>query len=320
MTTNSISDPPTEFKPLFDWKKFIIKVQGQQDYLPVAGRLVWFRQAHPDWGITTEIVTYDIERKYAVVRAAIIDASGTIISQATKQENAQGFGDYLEKAETGAVGRALAYAGFGTQFAKELGIDNTGKIDDVVDSPMAATTPNMTTAEKREHTEIATRIVNFLEATQPDFKYHIIGYMDHRQWVGKVQDQSLANLREYDEWITAQVAEREAINESAAPAPVASRPIAAEVVTEAEELDVEEARRAGVKELNAILNNLIATDKSAFKRFAVAAFGGVFRPIDMSLPQVNKSLKALAMLAEDPFWNIEKYATEGDDQKGHGAS
>ena len=317
MTTNSISDPPTEFKPLFDWKKFIIKVQGQQDYLPVAGRLVWFRQAHPDWGITTEIVTYDIERKYAVVRAAIIDASGTIISQATKQENAQGFGDYLEKAETGAVGRALAYAGFGTQFAKELGIDNTGKMDDVVDSPMAATTPNMTTAEKREHTEISTRIINFLEATQPDFKSHIIGYMDHRQWVGKVQDQSLANLREYDEWITAQVAEREAERQAVAHVPAATPVQPAQ--DPFDEKDEEETRRAGIVELNSLLIGLNAADKSAFKRFAVAAFAGVFRPVDMSLVQIKRCLKELKELAENPFYDMEKALKAEIAEKGHGA-
>jgi hypothetical protein len=42
------------------------------------------------------------------------------MATATKMENVRGFPDYLEKAETGSVGRALAYCGFGTQFAPEL--------------------------------------------------------------------------------------------------------------------------------------------------------------------------------------------------------
>jgi hypothetical protein len=37
-----------------------------------------------------------------------------------KRETAQGWEDFLEKAETGAIGRALAAAGFGTQFAVEM--------------------------------------------------------------------------------------------------------------------------------------------------------------------------------------------------------
>jgi hypothetical protein len=42
------------------------------------------------------------------------------MATATKMENVRGFPDYLEKSETGAVGRALAFCGYGTQFAPEL--------------------------------------------------------------------------------------------------------------------------------------------------------------------------------------------------------
>jgi hypothetical protein len=40
------------------------------------------------------------------------------MAQAHKAENktGDGFKDYLEKAETGAIGRALAMCGYGTQF------------------------------------------------------------------------------------------------------------------------------------------------------------------------------------------------------------
>lgn len=105
---------------MFDPKQHYIKVQGNRKYLPVAARLVWFRQDHPDWTIETEALQIDTEKQFAIYRATIRNAEGRIVSQGTKMENVRGFGDWLEKAETGAIGRALAIAGFGTDSAPEL--------------------------------------------------------------------------------------------------------------------------------------------------------------------------------------------------------
>jgi hypothetical protein len=104
----------------FDKAKYLIKVQGGREYLPVAARLVWFREEHPDWGVVTSPIEINLEKQYAIFTATIMNAEGKIMATATKMENVRGFGDYLEKAETGAVGRALAYCGYGTQFAPEL--------------------------------------------------------------------------------------------------------------------------------------------------------------------------------------------------------
>jgi hypothetical protein len=48
------------------------------------------------------------------------DTSGRIIATATKMETGSDFTDFVEKAETGSIGRALALCGYGTQFAPEL--------------------------------------------------------------------------------------------------------------------------------------------------------------------------------------------------------
>jgi hypothetical protein len=55
-----------------------------------------------------------------------------VIATGTKAESRNGFTDYLEKAETGAIGRALALCGYGTQFAPEL-----EEAERIVDSPVA---------------------------------------------------------------------------------------------------------------------------------------------------------------------------------------
>lgn len=104
----------------FEPKRHLIKVQGGRMYLPVSARLIWFRLEHPDWGIETETIALDLERQYAIFRARIYDAEGKLMATGTKHEDVRGFPDYIEKSETGSVGRALALCGFGTQFAPEL--------------------------------------------------------------------------------------------------------------------------------------------------------------------------------------------------------
>jgi hypothetical protein len=115
---------------MFDVKKALIKIQGGREYLPVAQRLVWFRDEHPDWGILTEPVAIDIEKGYAIFKATVANADGKAIGTGTKMETARGFPDFAEKAETGAIGRALAVCGYGTQFAPEL-----EEGERIVDSP-----------------------------------------------------------------------------------------------------------------------------------------------------------------------------------------
>lgn len=90
------------------------------NYLQVAHRLVWFREERPEWGISTSILEHDAANKMAIVKATISNEQGMIMAQGTKVEHAAHFPDYLEKAETGAIGRALAMCGYGTQFAPEL--------------------------------------------------------------------------------------------------------------------------------------------------------------------------------------------------------
>ena len=132
--------------------------QGSKDYLPVQWRLVWFRSVCPNGIIRTEIVHLDLDREteeevfvwnsekrrsekttkrangYVIFRAVVEDGKGGVAT-GTKMEKSASFGDWLEKAETGAIGRALAALGYGTQFAPEL--DEQHRI---VDSPVERVT------------------------------------------------------------------------------------------------------------------------------------------------------------------------------------
>jgi hypothetical protein len=117
-------------KPEFDPTRHLTKIQGK-NYLEVKWRLVWIRSEHPDWSIETEPVEINTEKKYVIFRATVKDETGRVIATGTKAESKNGFADYLEKAETGAVGRALALCGYGTQFAPEL-----NEAHRIVDAPV----------------------------------------------------------------------------------------------------------------------------------------------------------------------------------------
>ena len=133
---------------------------GAADYLPVQWRLVWFRDACPEGTIETEIVQLDLDREteeetfawnsetrrsekvtkrangFALFRATVKDGKGGIAT-GTKSEKAASFPDYIEKAETGAIGRALAALGYGTQFAPELNEEHR-----IVDAPVDRSVPS----------------------------------------------------------------------------------------------------------------------------------------------------------------------------------
>lgn len=114
------------------------KVQGNRDYLDVANRLKWFffDCDHNQW--TREIVTELLEHtfdKVAVCKATItiFDSNGTVVKKASGHgsETPGDFRDYLEKAETKSIGRALGALGYSTETA----LDEEGLI---VDAPRPA--------------------------------------------------------------------------------------------------------------------------------------------------------------------------------------
>src|SRR5271165_7205951 len=103
-----------------------------KDYLMVCYRLVWFREEHPDWTIKTECV--DMNEKSCLFRAEIYNGQA-LVSIGHKREDRAHFNDFEEKAETGAIGRALAHCGYGTQFAPDI---HEG--ERIVDGPIAPKT------------------------------------------------------------------------------------------------------------------------------------------------------------------------------------
>jgi hypothetical protein len=123
--TNGITFDPMKYMLKLPKTKKVKLSNGQvkwerieADYLPVAARIAWFRREHPDWSIITK--TVQLANKAVVMKAIIKNSEGRIIATARKRETEVGFPDYIEKAETGAIGRALAMCGYGTLQAPEF--------------------------------------------------------------------------------------------------------------------------------------------------------------------------------------------------------
>jgi hypothetical protein len=118
------------FKP----EEHLISIRGRNgkpDYLETKWRVVWFREEHPDGGISTEVLAV----APPLVKATVVNGSGQVLATGhasvdeKKAASAVWNGRSLEKAETAAIGRALANAGYGTQFVGD-------EMDDgVADSP-----------------------------------------------------------------------------------------------------------------------------------------------------------------------------------------
>lgn len=118
-------------KTVFEPSKYITKV-GNADYLEVKWRLVWFRAEHPDGVIDTELSQH--EGATAVFRARVSIPGGGVAT-GWGSESADDFRDYLEKAETKALGRALAALGYGTQFCPDFEFGAAEQR--IVDSPIS---------------------------------------------------------------------------------------------------------------------------------------------------------------------------------------
>ena len=100
----------------FDPSPYIRQLRGRgggSEYLDVKWRLLWLRKDHPDAGILTELVQYDPQM--AIFKATVTLPTGGVAT-GYGSETASDFPDFIEKAETKAIGRALNALGYGAQF------------------------------------------------------------------------------------------------------------------------------------------------------------------------------------------------------------
>ena len=146
----------------FDPSRHLTHLNGR-DYLEVKWRLLWLRTEHPEAIVQTELARQ--EGTMALFKARVAIPGG---GEATGwgMETKEDFGDYVEKAETKALGRALAALGYGTQFCEEF--ESGGSVVDApvarpVERPAAKPEPPATAAQVKAIYTIARTTLNLGE-------------------------------------------------------------------------------------------------------------------------------------------------------------
>jgi hypothetical protein len=102
------------------------------DYLEVKWRVLMFREKYPHGVITTEETCVDLDRGYARYKATVADGEGGHATGYGTETKAD-FPDFCERAETRALGRAMAVLGFGTQFVGQ----DLAEMPHMADAPVA---------------------------------------------------------------------------------------------------------------------------------------------------------------------------------------
>lgn len=98
---------------VFDPNAYLSKVKGQ-DYLEVKWRIAWMRSEHPGAKLESELISHEHGR--AVMRARVELPEGGVATGWGSETEAN-FENYIEKAETKAIGRALIALGYGASGA-----------------------------------------------------------------------------------------------------------------------------------------------------------------------------------------------------------
>ncbi len=135
-------------------------------YLEVKWRLVWLRENHPDAALDTTMM--ESTRDHAIFRAQVqVPGGGSATGWGS--EFREHFPNYVEAAETKAIGRALAALGFGTQFAAELGTDQGefGRSDASVSTQQLSREPvnisSMAASSEAESTDRQRKLITILQ-------------------------------------------------------------------------------------------------------------------------------------------------------------
>lgn len=117
-------------------------VEVETEYLDVQWRVAWFRSEHPDGVIDSKL--HHLDDRIAVVfavasipKGGAATGHGSCLVEASERIS----GRYVEKAETAAVGRALAMLGYGTQFAVDAFEEADEGSDSGVERPRSVPPP-----------------------------------------------------------------------------------------------------------------------------------------------------------------------------------
>lgn len=98
-----------------------ITLNDGSPYLEVNYRIAWMRREHPEWRIKKKLLSFT--NSFAVMQCVVTDEAGNVLSTSHARRQYQEDEmkrQFLECAETAAVGRALSLLGYDLLAAKDL--------------------------------------------------------------------------------------------------------------------------------------------------------------------------------------------------------
>lgn len=135
----------------------LLSLRGKP-YLQVAHRLVWLTEKYAKYDIETKVLSLDDEHAVINTKVSLFDETGNVVraASATKKETKKDFPDFIEKAETGSLGRALAMLGLGTQFCTQ-DLDEGNRLADSPIPPAKKTGTGKSTFSNKPTTKKETK-------------------------------------------------------------------------------------------------------------------------------------------------------------------
>lgn len=142
----------------------IVNIHGKQ-YQTVALRVKNFREKHPTYTLSTEIVSRDAD--CVVMKAVIADDKGRLIATGHSEEYRKASQinktSALENAETSAIGRALAAFGLGgTEFATADEVANAIAQQKGIHKPVDGAFESLTKERQQVVMDTATQVRDYL--------------------------------------------------------------------------------------------------------------------------------------------------------------
>jgi hypothetical protein len=105
-------------------REHLVQIKGRdgslKDYLPAAWRFYELNLRYPNANFSTDLIYYDLEKNFCVVRARLFLGPDYELSDKKAESMKQGLFSALDKVETGAKARCARDFGIGTEYALEF--------------------------------------------------------------------------------------------------------------------------------------------------------------------------------------------------------
>ncbi len=164
-------------------REHLIKIRAKdgslREYLPAAWRLYELSLRFPDANFATEVLYFNVEHNFCIVRCRLYLGADYEFSQKKVEACKSGPLSSLDKIETAAQARCCRLFGIGTEYALES--DTSGKEEEAVTA--ATQLPSTAEEEEKENSEVKLQNNSVVTLKSVKAAVHKVGLAHNReQW------------------------------------------------------------------------------------------------------------------------------------------